>query len=38
MDVKIERDITALVEDTENQIGPIDLFCSNAGVFVCRAG
>lgn len=31
-DVSIESDIQALVSFTEQHIGPIDLFCSNAGV------
>ncbi len=31
-DVSIEDDIVRVIEDTETQIGPIDLFCSNAGV------
>jgi len=31
-DVSKEDDILALIERTENEIGPIDLFCSNAGV------
>ncbi|UWQ89470.1 SDR family oxidoreductase [Rhodobacteraceae bacterium M382] len=32
VDVSVETDIAALVADTESQIGPIDLFCSNAGI------
>jgi NAD(P)-dependent dehydrogenase (short-subunit alcohol dehydrogenase family) len=31
-DVTREEDILRVIEDTENTIGPIDLFCSNAGV------
>ncbi|MBT6421453.1 MAG: SDR family oxidoreductase [Porticoccaceae bacterium] len=31
-DVAKEDDISRIVEDTEANIGPIDLFCSNAGV------
>jgi len=31
-DVAKEDDIKRIIEDTENNIGPIDLFCSNAGV------
>lgn len=31
-DVRKEQDIAGLVRDTENRIGPIDLFCSNAGI------
>lgn len=32
VDVTNESDIVHLVEATEKQIGPIDLFCSNAGI------
>lgn len=32
VDVGQEADIKALIEEVENQIGPIDLFCSNAGI------
>ncbi len=32
-DVTREADIQALVADTETHFGPVDLFCSNAGVF-----
>jgi NAD(P)-dependent dehydrogenase (short-subunit alcohol dehydrogenase family) len=32
VDVAKEADIVNLVETTEKQIGPIDLFCSNAGI------
>jgi NAD(P)-dependent dehydrogenase (short-subunit alcohol dehydrogenase family) len=31
-DVSVEADIIALVKETERRFGPIDLFCSNAGV------
>lgn len=31
-DVSNEADIVNLVERTENEVGPIDLFCSNAGI------
>jgi NAD(P)-dependent dehydrogenase (short-subunit alcohol dehydrogenase family) len=31
-DVSQEREIAALIEETERQHGPIDLFCSNAGI------
>lgn len=31
-DVTREADVIRIIEDTENDIGPIDLFCSNAGV------
>lgn len=33
-DVSSERDIVALVGHVEQRVGPIDLFCSNAGVAV----
>ncbi len=33
-DVSKEADIVALIEATERDIGPIDLFCSNAGIGV----
>jgi NAD(P)-dependent dehydrogenase (short-subunit alcohol dehydrogenase family) len=33
-DVSIESDIQRLAAETEARFGPIDLFCSNAGVFV----
>jgi NAD(P)-dependent dehydrogenase (short-subunit alcohol dehydrogenase family) len=33
-DVSIEADIAALIAEVEDQIGPIDLFCSNAGIMV----
>lgn len=33
-DVANEADIQRVVADTESQIGPIDLFCSNAGIGV----
>ncbi len=31
-DVSVEPEIVALVEETERRFGPIDLFCSNAGI------
>lgn len=31
-DVAVESDMVRLVQETEKQFGPIDLFCSNAGV------
>jgi NAD(P)-dependent dehydrogenase (short-subunit alcohol dehydrogenase family) len=31
-DVTVEADVVALIEATESQFGPIDLFCSNAGI------
>jgi len=31
-DVSVESEIVALVEETERRFGPIDLFCSNAGI------
>ena len=31
-DVAVESDIIALVRESENHYGPVDLFCSNAGV------
>lgn len=31
-DVSREADIINMVERTENEVGPIDLFCSNAGI------
>ncbi|WP_337185750.1 SDR family oxidoreductase [Phenylobacterium sp.] len=33
-DVSNEADIQALIETTEAEVGPIDLFCSNAGIGV----
>ena len=35
-DVAKEEDIVRVIEDTECQIGPIDLFCSNAGIAMGR--
>jgi len=34
VDVGKEKDILALIEETEERFGPIDLFCSNAGIAV----
>ena len=34
VDVSNENDIKALIDDTEKDVGPIDLFCSNAGISV----
>lgn len=31
-DVSAEADIVALIDSTEAEVGPIDLFCSNAGI------
>ena len=31
-DVSVETDVSRVVQETEQQYGPIDLFCSNAGV------
>jgi NAD(P)-dependent dehydrogenase (short-subunit alcohol dehydrogenase family) len=33
-DVSVEADVRALVERTEAELGPIDLFCSNAGIAI----
>lgn len=33
-DVRDEAQIKAVIEQTERDFGPIDLFCSNAGIFV----
>lgn len=33
VDVSHEDQIARMIEDVEDRIGPIDLFCSNAGVF-----
>lgn len=33
-DVAKEDDIIRIIEDTEKEIGPIDLFCSNAGIAI----
>lgn len=35
-DVAKETDVAALIEHTEREFGPIDLFCSNAGVGIGR--
>ncbi|MEM7429096.1 MAG: SDR family oxidoreductase [Pseudomonadota bacterium] len=37
LDVSRAQDVEGLVERTERDIGPIDLFCSNAGI-MCRGG
>lgn len=34
VDVAQEDDVRRLVDDTESRCGPIDLFCSNAGILV----
>ena len=34
VDVAVEADIQRLVEESTNQFGPIDLFCSNAGIAI----
>jgi NAD(P)-dependent dehydrogenase (short-subunit alcohol dehydrogenase family) len=34
VDVAVEAEIRSLIEHTEREHGPIDLFCSNAGVMV----
>ena len=36
-DVSREADIVRLIDDTEARFGPIDLFCSNAGIAVMDA-
>ena len=33
-DVRKEEDIVNVVRKTEKEIGPIDMFCSNAGIFI----
>ncbi|MEP1198368.1 SDR family oxidoreductase [Tateyamaria sp.] len=33
VDVSHEDEIASMIEDVEDRIGPIDLFCSNAGVY-----
>ena len=33
-DVTLGSEVARVVDDTEAQVGPIDLFCSNAGVFI----
>lgn len=33
VDVSDERQLTAFIDETEQRHGPIDLFCSNAGIF-----
>lgn len=32
VDVSIEEQVVALIDETESNAGPIDLFCSNAGI------
>lgn len=36
VDVGREADVVALIEQTEERFGPIDLFCSNAGIGIGR--
>ncbi len=36
VDVSRETDIVQLIEETETRFGPIDLFCSNAGIGIGR--
>jgi NAD(P)-dependent dehydrogenase (short-subunit alcohol dehydrogenase family) len=36
VDVSREADIVTLIEETEERFGPIDLFCSNAGIGIGR--
>lgn len=36
IDVSQENQIVSLIEDTEDRFGPIDLFCSNAGIGLGR--
>ena len=36
VDVRNEQDLIALIEDTEGQFGPIDLFCSNDGIGISK--
>jgi NAD(P)-dependent dehydrogenase (short-subunit alcohol dehydrogenase family) len=33
-DVAVEADVRALVTEAERRYGPVDVFCSNAGIFV----
>lgn len=34
VDVSLESDIRGLVDETTERFGPIDLFCSNAGIYI----
>ena len=36
VDVSRESDVVQLIEQTEERFGPIDLFCSNAGIGIGR--
>ena len=36
VDVSREADVIQLIEETEQRLGPIDLFCSNAGIGIGR--
>jgi len=36
-DVSVESEVVALVKETERRFGPIDLFCSNAGIAIADA-